>query len=102
MASILDDHSALHNLKQRRGLNRATNQSIQPYLDECALRNRLREGLAQTTIRELSKASGFSTFRIRELIEDVVLDLGVRGIREATQIFDREGISECLRYLNEA
>lgn len=101
MANLLDDFAALNSLKQRNGLNPSNAQSIQPYLEECAFRQKLRDELSKTTIRNVSKDSGFSTFRIRELVESVVLDLGVHGLREANKILERKGLAKCLRYLSD-
>lgn len=102
MTDILDDFSALHNLKQREGLNPTNARNIQPYLDECEFRRKLRAAIEAMTIRQASKESGLGTFTIRELVEGKVLDLGVRALREAADILEKDGLVPCLKYLETA
>lgn len=102
MLNLFDDPSGLHNFKQRHGFNVTNAQTIQPYLEECALRRQLNAQLDEIGIQEASRLSGLSTYLIHELVDSKVLDLGVRALHEAKAILEQEGLAECLKYMLDA
>lgn len=97
---ILDDFSALHNLKEREGLHRDTRRSVIPYLKQARFFRAVANGVSNASMLELEEDSGLTSWRIRELVEHVVREICEKAMNEAAEILDEHGIVPCLQYLN--
>lgn len=100
MLKLMDKFSSLHNYKRARGLTPAECLAPSAYILECQLRRILREEVPEDRYRELVRLTGLPLYKITDAIQNQVLGLNLKQLQTAHRIYDREGITDLLRFIN--
>lgn len=100
MSNILDSFSALHNFKQREGLNPASAPTINLYIEERRLLRCLQALLLAEPLAEIAEKAGLAPIAVKDTVEDRIYQLAEEDLEFAVELMEDGCLYKCLRYIH--